>query len=141
MSAVGCGKPAPVQKVKEKKFADLQSAGSVWPKEDSLQNEESGFAGESSAQRSLHQGVHVYTQKAQFCVAKSCACQAYQRDRGNNLYPRNRAQSAGALHRFDTRWTCQGPPRGSVPCRAGYVRYCWSSGPKELPLEIWRQAA
>jgi hypothetical protein len=30
-------------------FADLQSAGSIWPKEDSLQDEESGFAGESSA--------------------------------------------------------------------------------------------
>jgi hypothetical protein len=31
------------------KFADLQSAGAIWPKEDTLQDEESGFAGESSA--------------------------------------------------------------------------------------------
>jgi hypothetical protein len=37
-----------MKKVKEIKFADLQSAGSIWPKEDSLQDEESGFAGESA---------------------------------------------------------------------------------------------
>jgi hypothetical protein len=35
--------------IRRAEFADLQSAGSIWPKEDSLQNEESGFTGESSA--------------------------------------------------------------------------------------------
>ena len=35
--------------IRRNRFADLQSAGTIWPKEDSFKNEESGFTGESAA--------------------------------------------------------------------------------------------
>jgi hypothetical protein len=128
-------------RVRRVQFADLQSAGSIWPREDSLQDEESGFTGMSATQGSLHEGVYIDAQEAELGTAKSCACSANQWDRGHDLYPGNRAQSAGTLHRVDPRWTCQGPPWGSLPCRAWNPGFGWSPGSQELTLQIWCQAA
>ena len=69
-------------------FAYHQSAGPIRKEKTGKKNGESGTEILSSKKGRLREGLHIYTEKAEFRFEESCPGSIDQRDGSDNVHPR-----------------------------------------------------
>src|SRR5262249_51628995 len=101
------------------------------------QEEGAGASAEPAEAWRMHARLHHDAEEAELSIAQSCEGAAYQRLRGDRLYPRRGAQSAGALGGDDPRRARKGPARRSLPHPARCARHARREKSQAKALQIW----
>src|SRR5215472_15348565 len=135
--------PVPEPELVLRKFfsADIQSTCSKRAESARMENRQSGFAELPAEAWRLHSRLYIDAQEAELGPQEGCPCPPHQWRRSDDLYPRRRTQSAGALDCADPRRSRKGPSGRSLSRGSRSSRHRRCGEAQAEPFEVRREAA
>ena len=90
-------------------------------------------------ERSMCEGLHNNSEKAELSPEKSCKGKTYECDGSYSIYTRRRAQPSGTLYSYDKRRKSKRPSGCQIPYYQGYSGFHGSYRQKTRKIKIWIQ--